>query len=101
MAASPHPQVRLDDLPMELIDKIVISLETQSICALHAISRSVKAKCLYAYSAKCFGVLKFCLYPFSLQALTDISNHPDFTKHVHTVAFNTDDFGLIDQLHGE
>jgi hypothetical protein len=93
--------VSLDDLPTELLEKVATNLDNASLRALHATSRSIKDKSFYVCSTKCFGVLKFCLHPFSLKALTDIANRMEFAKHVHTVSFGTEDFGLIDPLHEE
>jgi hypothetical protein len=101
MATPPRSCMSLDDLPAELVEKIAVNLDNASLRALHATSRNIKDKSLYIYSTKCFGVLKFCLHLFSLQALTDISNRTDHAEHAHTVAFETENFDLINPIYDE
>lgn len=49
----------------------------------------------------CFGTLKFCLHPLSLQVLPDISNNRHLAKYIRAVAISTKHFGLVDPLHKE
>jgi hypothetical protein len=100
MATLPRSR-SLEEPPTEIIEKVAANLDNTALRALHATSRSIKDKSLHIYFENCFGVPKFCLHPFSLQALTDISHHQDFAKHVHTVAFGPEERGLIDPLHKE
>jgi hypothetical protein len=100
MATLPRSR-SLGELPTEIIEKVAANLDNTALSALHATSRSIKDKSLHVYYVNCFGVLKFCLHPFSLQALTHISRHQDFARYVHTVAFGPEERGLIDPLHEE
>lgn len=82
-----------------MVQKIAGYLDRPSLLSLRSTSRSLRAKSHYTFGEHFFRTLKFCLHPYSLQSLSDISDNPHLAKHVRHVAFSTDWVGLIDPLH--
>jgi hypothetical protein len=100
MSAAPTPQrIGIDDLPAELIAQIATNTGDATLISLAAASRGLRTKAFHVYGNHFFRILKFCLYPNSLQALTDISYTPHLAKFVQYVVFGTEDVGLIDPAH--
>ncbi|CAO2654588.1 Nn.00g113210.m01.CDS01 [Neocucurbitaria sp. VM-36] len=90
----------LQTLPTELVQKVAANLDDSSLVIFASTSRIMRRRTIYVYGERFFKTIKFCLYPYSLQALTDIS-YSRFAKHVQNIAFDVEDIGLIDPLHDE
>jgi hypothetical protein len=89
----------MDKLPNELIAQIASNADIETLLALATTSRHLREGSFSVYGPRFFQTLKFCLYPNSLQALSDISCSPHIAKYVQNVAFGTEDVGLLDPIH--
>jgi hypothetical protein len=96
---SEQSTVIVSELPPELVACIARNTDDTTLLALASVSHGLRAKSFHVYGYRFFRVLKFSLYPHSLQALIDISYTPHLAKDVQYVAFGTEDVGLLDPVH--
>lgn len=91
--------MRLKDPPKEMIASITAQLDVTSLCAIQAVSRTIHDHTFHAYASECFGMLKICLHPASLQVLTEFPTHRYISQHVPISFVDLEWFGAVDLLH--
>ncbi|KAF1987105.1 hypothetical protein K402DRAFT_63456 [Aulographum hederae CBS 113979] len=84
---APHT---LDSLPPEILDNISWHLTTPELGALRLTCKEIEAKLFEPFAVEYFTTKQFMLSTFSLQALVDISRHPNLGPRMKKVILSTD-----------